>query len=654
MKAGQHVTPTIKLVRLLGKGGMGAVWAAEHQALGTLVAVKLMAPGYADDDDSVLRFRQEAQSAARIKSPHVTSTFDYGLTETNQPYIVMEMLEGQTLRGLMANRHQNGGQMTLAEVVDLVVQAARGLDAAHKLRVWHRDIKPDNLFVIDVAGKPFVKVVDFGLAKQADAGLAQTSTGKPMGTPLYMSPEQFNDAKGVDYRTDIWSLGVVAYEMLTGTPPFSGNSFWELALTVHKGAFQPIQARRPDLPKAVDAWMARGLSTDPDARFGSAMEMAEALLAIQNEPNRPERTTPKPNTESPEAFAPTVPLHRDEETLRAIRGGDIRRVIDNLQQEPAQNPLPRPSEPKLEKVIQSDLGYLSLSLRGTSSRTIAFDNDGTALFLAFATGDVFCIDAMRGHTRWWRRLIGRPISICAGAGWLVCGNADGDAQLLKVMGGLGKRVKTTNIGGLRAVAMNAADQTLATTEHGRRIALWSLTTGERLQLSGEHGGEVLALAFDPSRGDWISAGRESAIRVWDNSLRPAYVVRGDRTGARCLAVAPNGDHFAAGYGDGTIAICDARRWHIAKTLAGHSARVYSLAFLRDSNTLISGAADGKLFLWNVSTGKFKRVRPFERGHGESAVECVAVSPNGSHIASASAGGKVCVYQWPIDMRLLEE
>ncbi|HRI65257.1 MAG TPA: serine/threonine-protein kinase [Polyangium sp.] len=653
MEAGQLITPTIKLVRLLGKGGMGEVWAAEHQALGTLVAVKLMSPKYADDNDSVLRFRQEAQSAARIKSPHVTSVFDYGLTEKNQPYIVMEMHEGQTLRDFMAKRHQKGGYLTLSEVVDLVGQTARALDAAHKLRVWHRDIKPDNLFVIDVAGKRFVKVVDFGLAKLADAGLAQTSTGKPMGTPLYMSPEQFNDTKSVDYRTDLWALGVVAYEMLTGTTPFAGNSFWELAFAVHKGAFQSIQKHRPELPKAVDAWMARVFSTDVDARFGSVMEMADALAAIQNEPLPVEKPIRPPNTKPPEAFAPTVPVVIDDKSRQAEGDETGQNIFDKLEREWPQFRVREPGEPEIEIVTNSQHGYFSLSLRNTSPRCIAFDDRGVSVFAAFATGDVLCIDLMTTRTRWWRRLIARPVSGCAGAGWFAIGDTDGNVQLLtQANGTLGSSLKTANAGGIRATVMIPARQTLATPERKRRIALWSLASGERLQVSEEHSGEILALAIDRTRGHWLSGSRDSVIRVWSKSLQPLHVLRGGGLGVRSLAVSPNGNYFAAGYTDGKIVLYDGRRWEIAKVLEGHADRVHSLVFLRDSNTLISGAADGNLCIWNVSTGKFKRVRPFERGHGESAVECVAVSPNDSYIASASAGGKVCVYRWPIDARLL--
>jgi eukaryotic-like serine/threonine-protein kinase len=175
MTIGRLITPTLKLVREVGEGGMGQVWAAENLALGSLVAVKMLAREYADEDKWIVRFKQEAQRAARVRNPHVATIFDHGMTAEGEPYIVMELLEGETL----SDRMKRNGALPLEEVETLIGQTAKALAAAHKLGVVHRDIKPANLFIVDNAGEPFVKVLDFGIAKQMDVppDLTTTNTG---------------------------------------------------------------------------------------------------------------------------------------------------------------------------------------------------------------------------------------------------------------------------------------------------------------------------------------------------------------------------------------------------------------------------------------------------------------------------------------------
>ncbi|WP_437668758.1 protein kinase domain-containing protein [Sorangium sp. So ce131] len=277
MIAGQQVTSTLKLSRQLGKGAMGSVWVADHLALGTQVAVKFMSPAYAEQGGFVERFRREAMAAAQIKSPHVAQVFDHGVTPDGAPYIVMELLEGEDLK----RRIERLGVLAPTEVALIVGQTAKALGRAHQLGIVHRDIKPDNIFLLDVEGEPFVKVVDFGVAKRVQGGaageLGMTSTGSVLGTPLYMSPEQLLSAKHVDYRADLWGLAVVAYHALTGQVPFRGETLGALSVVLHTGIFTPPSAVRPELSPAIDAWMKKALQLDPAARFSSARQMAEAL-----------------------------------------------------------------------------------------------------------------------------------------------------------------------------------------------------------------------------------------------------------------------------------------------------------------------------------------------------------------------------------------
>ncbi|WP_437917006.1 protein kinase [Sorangium sp. So ce302] len=272
LHTGQMVTPSLRLVRILRRGGMGSIWVADRLPLKAQVAVKFMSPEYADDPGYVERFRREAVAAAQITSPHVAQVLDHGLTAEGMPYIAMELLRGDDLR----TRISRQGRLPLGEVARIVAQAAKALGQAHRLGIVHRDIKPDNLFLTQVDGETFVKVLDFGIAKRV-RDLRVTSTGNVVGTPLYMSPEQLVSPRDLDFRADLWSLGVVAYHAITGRTPFSGETLAALTLAVHRGRFTPPSGHRIDVPAAVDEWMAKALQQDPSARFGSAKEMAEAL-----------------------------------------------------------------------------------------------------------------------------------------------------------------------------------------------------------------------------------------------------------------------------------------------------------------------------------------------------------------------------------------
>ncbi|MCA9632227.1 MAG: protein kinase [Myxococcales bacterium] len=273
LTAGTLVTPQIRLERMLGEGGMGSVWVAEHEGLGTRVAVKFISEDLASQADIRQRFTREARASARIKSPYVVQVFDTGLLEERVPYIVMELLEGHDLR----DRIRELERLPVNEVVTVVSQTCKALAKAHAKGVIHRDIKPDNLFICDPEGDPHIKVLDFGVAKSDDTDLAMTSTGAVVGTPYYMSPEQLVSAKHVDVRADLWSLGVVAYHALTGQRPFEAETFPGLVLAIERGLypapFERLGVGSPEL----DAWMARALHRDIDRRFESAAEMAAAL-----------------------------------------------------------------------------------------------------------------------------------------------------------------------------------------------------------------------------------------------------------------------------------------------------------------------------------------------------------------------------------------
>jgi len=275
MKPGDYVKPTVRLVSELGSGGMGTVWHAENLTLGTSIAVKLMMTHHLANAELRERFKQEAHILARIKSPHVVQVLDYEETDTGIPYILMELLDGETLE----KRIKALGPLPLPDVIQFVMQIASALNEAHTLGIVHRDLKPENIFLIRVGGELFVKVIDFGIAKlpPVDREKLLTMDGQLLGTPNYMSPEAMVNSRDVDHRADVWALAAVAYEALTGRRPFQGKSFGEVIIATHEGVFTKPTALQPSLPEAVDIWAERALKRNPAARFDTVREAADAL-----------------------------------------------------------------------------------------------------------------------------------------------------------------------------------------------------------------------------------------------------------------------------------------------------------------------------------------------------------------------------------------
>jgi formylglycine-generating enzyme required for sulfatase activity len=277
----------LRLLRPLGQGGMGVVWAARHLTLETDVAVKLIRPErVAADPGLVARFEREARATARIAHPHVVRVMDYGSVDGAVPYLVMELLRGFTLADLLLR----GGRLSFATARQLVQQLGSALECAHDHGIVHRDIKPHNIFITEASREYplFVKVLDFGVAKMlsdADApgaNPALTETGVVIGSAPYMSPEQLEGRKDVDLRADLWSLAVIVYETLTGTQPFQGSSFVAVGAAVLNGRYRPASELRANLPASIDDWFAKALCRDPGERFQSAREMVAAFLGQES------------------------------------------------------------------------------------------------------------------------------------------------------------------------------------------------------------------------------------------------------------------------------------------------------------------------------------------------------------------------------------
>ena len=276
MQEGTVLVGKYRVERVVGQGGMGIVLAARHEQLDDRVAIKLMLPAVASNPEAVARFVREARAAAKIKSEHVARVSDVGTLETGEPYMVMEYLEGADLSMLL----QRQGRLPLEIAADYLLQACEAIAQAHELGIVHRDLKPANLYLTNRRdGYPLVKVLDFGISKIATGAVdsSMTRTSALMGSPLYMSPEQMNSARDVDRRTDVWSLGVILYELLTGQPPFNGETLPQVCAQILTGPMPNVRERVPELSEAIQLVVARCLERDPSRRFASVEELAQAL-----------------------------------------------------------------------------------------------------------------------------------------------------------------------------------------------------------------------------------------------------------------------------------------------------------------------------------------------------------------------------------------
>jgi len=271
---------------LLGEGGMGAVYLAEHPGIGRRVAIKVLKAELDHDPQLLTRFLNEARAANAIRHPNIIEVLDSGTTERGASYLVMELLEGESLSA----RIKRLSRLDERSAIEIAMQTASGLGAAHAKGIIHRDLKPDNLFVIPEASdaaRERVKILDFGIAKlHAMAGDSlKTRTGTLMGTPVYMSPEQCLGTKEVDHRSDIYSLGIIIYEMLAGRPPFISEGFGEL-LNMHLHEKPgPLRELAPQVTAEVDFSVMRMLAKKPDERYQSMADVRSALAAAAGLPH---------------------------------------------------------------------------------------------------------------------------------------------------------------------------------------------------------------------------------------------------------------------------------------------------------------------------------------------------------------------------------
>ena len=282
IKTGNVLNGRYLIEEQLGSGGMGSVYAARHVKLGTRLAIKVLLPELLSDSDAVGRFAREARAAAKIADENVVRILDVGELDSGVPFMVMEFLEGQDVAAYL----KENGRLSIEHAIDVMLQSCAALTAAHAMHIIHRDIKPSNLFFVPrSAGRPLVKMLDFGVSKIVSAGNQMasqlTKAGSLLGSPGYTPPEQWFNSNSADTRWDIWSLGILFYELLTGRVPFEAPSLPALSTKIaYESAIPPRHLRR-EIPLDVENVVLRCLEKQPDNRFQDVIALAMALRSCQ-------------------------------------------------------------------------------------------------------------------------------------------------------------------------------------------------------------------------------------------------------------------------------------------------------------------------------------------------------------------------------------
>lgn len=347
---GQTLAGRYVVERVLGSGGMGTVLAARDTERGQLVALKVMHAEAASDPGSVRRFMREGRAAARLRSEHTARIHEVGRFPSGIPFLVMEYLDGEDLEEIRERR-----PLRVDEIVDYVLQATKALSEAHAIGLVHRDLKPQNLFLAKGRdGVSRIKVLDFGLAKELQQTESKdqsqvTTDNMLLGSPQFMSPEQVRAPSEVDARSDIWSLGATLYQLFTGEPPFVSATVFGLLARIMADPAPRVRDRAPDVPEAIERVILRCLEKEPDKRFASADELAQALRAAMG--------TPDAKPASRVAVSSDEPVDEEGVTLAYQRGSD------KLVAAAGSPPPPRSIPPPAATARMSSTGTLPTAMR---------------------------------------------------------------------------------------------------------------------------------------------------------------------------------------------------------------------------------------------------------------------------------------------------
>jgi len=610
---------------------MGTVYRARDPGLDRLVALKTISPRALGRQDAVLRFQREARAAARLQHPNIVTIHELGEAE-GLLYIAMELLEGRDLAAAL----RPPAPLALAERLRAMVEICHGLHHAHAHGVLHRDVKPANVRILTTGG---VKIVDFGIARLEDAGM--TRTGIIMGTPAYLSPEALLGT-GLDARADMWSAGVLLYEMVAGRRPFSAPDVPTLAWRIVHEAAAPLEAARHGAPPELDAIVARALARQRDARFPDMAAMAQALLGLLPTPSG---GIPRPALE--DARAATVIMKHPEAEPRPTHGPAPGGVAapTSLAPEDLRARLARLGAAAFrEEAVFGEPAQTALACRSASSGLVA---------LAGADGAIRVWDpAMRVRTRHLRSDLHRrsghdaavlSLAFSPDGALLASAHADGAVHLWEVGAGREIAVRLRHDTLATSVAFAPDGSTLASGGMDAVLKLWDV----RAALAGEARREmhrqpsgVTALTYAGDAGRLLVTGHaKPVLRVSDaRSGRLVSTLRGPESQVHLLVAAPGSARLAAASRDRGVRVYDLQsRAELLTTTVPGSRPLVAIGFFPGASHFAGVAQDDAIRVWEV--GAAEPVAALWAPAGDSYVG-VEVYEDGRRLLAALADGRL--------------
>ena len=598
-----------RLVSLLGRGGMGEVWRAVDTRKDREVAVKVLGAWLGGDEDFARRFRREAALAARLHTPHVVPVHDYGEVD-GRLFIDMPLIPGPDLTTVLARE----GPLSGERATDLVAQTADALDAAHRIGLIHRDVKPSNILVSDSGGgADFVYLIDFGIARRVD-GTKISVSGAVIGTPAYMAPERF-DGHG-DHRSDIYALTCVLFEALTGQPPFPADGLWAHLKAHHDTPPPRPSVARPDLPAELDDVIAVGMAKDPDDRFSTAGALAAAARVVLTR-----AATPPPVDTSTRASharqqrprrtdAPPVPS-----TLIGTSGPPSARDASGpRRRSPASPTAARPSSATTTRRRGWSNSAVVASLVAVTVLLGVITFSTGSETAATPAGEPSTPRILGGHTDTVNALATTQLD---GRAVVVSGSADRTVRVWDIASSrpIGRPL-TGHTGGVLAVAVARLDDRPVAVSGGAdaTVRLWDLASGEPVgrPLAG-HGGRVRAVTVTQldGRAVVVSGGEDDTVRVWDLAAgRPLGEPFASHTGdVNSVAVAQLDGRpvVVSGSSDASVRVWDLGSRQLVHTLPLTSSvsEVYavSAAQLGGRSVVLAGGSDDAVHRWDLASGR---------------------------------------------------